>query len=408
VTRTALLCLLAAAAAAAPALAHAQPQIELPPEPPAPATALPRETGIEVPLAQAPAMQGTAIGGYGEITYNNLQGVPPVVDVRRLVLYVGHNFSDRLRFCSELEVEHAVSSAADQGEFEVEQAYLDGLFTPHLNLRGGLVIMPVGIVNVYHEPPTFNGVDRPDVDTLVIPSTWREPGLGLFGEIMPALRYQLYLVNGLNANGFTAESAIREGHQEGQLARADDFGGVARVDYEPRLGTVAGASAYYATSGNSLRDTVGRVAVTLLEADARTRLGAFTARAELAVLFIGDAAALDGALAAAATAAGQPAPAPVSARSQGAYIEAGYDIMRLIRPASAQGITLFGRFDYADTQAAVPAGFTADPALRRYTYTLGTSYHPLPEIALKLDLRRHEYGAGPGRNEIAAAITWMF
>src|SRR5581483_10021703 len=107
-----------------------------------------------------------------------------------------------------------VVSAEDQGEFEVEQAYLDGLFGRRLNLRAGLIIMPVGIINVYHEPPTFNGVDRPEVDRLVIPSTWREPGLGIFGELAPGVEYQAYLVNGFNANGFTAQSGLAEGHQE--------------------------------------------------------------------------------------------------------------------------------------------------------------------------------------------------
>src|SRR6266498_5081560 len=106
----------------------------------------------------------------------------------------------------------------------------------------------VGIVNVYHEPPSFNGVDRPDVDTFVIPSTWREPGVGIFGELAEGLRYQVFFVNGFNANGFTAESALRDGHQEAQLANAGVFGGVARFDYEPILGTVFGVSAYGGTS----------------------------------------------------------------------------------------------------------------------------------------------------------------
>jgi hypothetical protein len=243
---------------------------------------------------------------------------------------------------------------------------------------------------------------------LVIPSTWREPGAGLFGELAEGLRYQLYVVDGMNASGFTAESAIREGHQEGQLAQARDFGAVARLDFEPRLGTVVGLSAYYATSGNSLRGQVGKMPVGMLEADARTRVGGFTARAELAALFIPDAGRLDAELAMLALAAGDPAPDPVAARAQGAYVEAGYDLLRLVLAASPQSLTLFGRFDYADTQASVPAGFTANPVFRRTTYTAGLTYRPVPGVGLKLDYRRHQYGAGDGRNEIAAAVTWMF
>src|SRR5205823_3467582 len=166
--------LLATRSAKAEPPASPGPTIEIPaPAPPRPAsaaprdmpaTSLPRETPVENPLGREPAVTGTAIGGYGELTLNAPARGPAIVDLRRFVLYVGHNFNERLRFYSEVEVEHAIASAEDRGEFEIEQAYLDGLFGRRLNLRAGLILMPVGIINIYHEPPTFNGVDRPDVD----------------------------------------------------------------------------------------------------------------------------------------------------------------------------------------------------------------------------------------------------
>jgi len=126
-------------------------------------------------------MEGSAFGGYGELTLN-IPGrslLEPtdhsVVDLRRFVLFFGHNFSDRLRFYSELEIEHAISSAGDRGEAEVEQAYLDGLLIRRFNLRGGLVNMPGGDVKRVPRAPTLNGVDRPAVDLYVVPTTWREP-----------------------------------------------------------------------------------------------------------------------------------------------------------------------------------------------------------------------------------------
>jgi hypothetical protein len=408
-------CALVLAILGAARIVQARPAIELPPDSAqGPVTALPRETAVENALGRGGVLQGSAFGGYGELTLNvpgkYVLDSPPeaTIDLRRFVLFFGHNFSDRLRFYSEFEVEHAVSSADDRGEAEVEQAYLDALLGRRLSLRGGLMIMPVGIINVYHEPPTFNGVDRPAVDTYVIPTTWREAGVGIFGELREGLRYQLYVVNGFNANGFTAESALREGHQEAQFAHAGDFGGVARLDYEPRLGSIVGGSAYYATSGNRLTSTVGKVPVTILEADARTRIGGFTARAEVAFLFIGDAAALDAAQRDTAIAAGGTAPDPVASRSQGGYVEAGYDLLRLLSPGNEQSVTLFGRFDYADTQASVPSGFVAKPEFRRTIYTVGLTYRPVMQIGLKLDYRRHVFGAGPSGNELAAAITWMF
>jgi hypothetical protein len=328
------------------------------------------------------------------------------VDLRRLVLFFGHNFTDRIRFYSEFEVEHAVASSSDQGEAEVEQAYLDGLFSQRINLRGGLILMPMGIVNVYHEPPSFNGVDRPDVDQFVIPSTWREPGFGIFGEIAEGLRYQLYFVNGFNANGFSAAYAIREGHQEAQLAHAGDFGAIARVDYEPILGTVIGASAYGASSGNTLTSTVGHVPVGLFDIDARFHKGGFSARAEAALLLIGDADKLDQVLVAGTPV--QQAAGPVASQSRGSYAEISYDVLRLLAPSSEQALNAFTRFDYADTQAVVPAGFTPRLEYRRYSQMVGLVHKPIPQIALKMDYRRHWLGNDGSYNEFAAAITWLF
>ena len=166
-----------AATVAVPSPTPEKPPVAAFREEKAPTVELPRESAIENALGRAPAMSGSAFGGYGELTLNAPSNAPSVVDMRRLVLFFGHNFTDRLRFYSEFEVEHAVASSSDQGEAEVEQAYLDGLLSRWINLRGGLILMPMGIVNVYHEPPSFNGVDRPDVDQFVIPSTWREPGV---------------------------------------------------------------------------------------------------------------------------------------------------------------------------------------------------------------------------------------
>ncbi len=378
--------------------------MELPPERDMPSTALPRETPIENPLGGAPAINGTAVGGYGELTLNAPSNAPAVVDLRRFVLFVGHNFTDRIRFYSEVEVEHAVSSAEDAGEVEIEQAYVDGLLSRRLNLRAGLILMPVGIINIYHEPPTFNGVDRPEVDTLIIPSTWREPGFGIFGELTTGVAYQLYLINGLNANGFTAETAVADGHQEGMLAAARDFGAVGRLTYEPMLATILGVSGYFATSGNSLRATVGNVPVGLWEIDARTRYRGFTARAEFAMLFIGETAALNQALA-----ANDPTVSlPVAKRSQGGYLEAGYDLMRLLLPD-----------DRSERDAVQPLRLRQHAGQRRRRADARRGVPPLrhhgrsrlpPDPADRAQgrLPPARFGAGPGYNELAAALAWMF
>src|SRR5690349_2866303 len=128
----------------------------------------------------------TSVGGYGEVHYTNAsgRGTPGSVNVRRFVLYVAHNFSEKVTVRSELELEDAkIEGGEAGGEVALEQLYLDYLISPAFTLRAGLLLPPIGIVNEFHEPPTFNGVDRPVFDQNVIPTTWREIGVGAVGVI---------------------------------------------------------------------------------------------------------------------------------------------------------------------------------------------------------------------------------
>jgi hypothetical protein len=393
--------------AAEVAAAPAPPPIAEP-APEEAATELPNETPIEYALAPDSAMMFRSIGGYGEVTLNVPEHAPAIADLRRFVLYVGHHFTESLRFYSEVEVEHAVTSNVDEGAIEMLQAYVDALFTRAFNLRLGLVLLPVGSTNIYHEPTTYNGVEPPDVDSFIVPDEWREAAVSCFGELARGLRYQVVGATGLDATKFTAQGALAEAPQGASLANADDLGAAGRIDWEPIHRTVVGAAGYAGTSANSLRAAIGgRVPVTLAEVDARTHIGGFSARAEAAVVFIGDAAALNRALSSVGTPS-QQAAVPVASQAQGAYVEAGYDVLHLLARRSEQQLTAFGRFDYVDTQAKVPAGFVAHPEFRRYTTTLGLTYKPIPYLAFKLDYRRHEFGAGAGFNEAVSAIAWLF
>jgi hypothetical protein len=401
----------AVAAPAAPPVTEVAPTAAAPPLSESPpeeaATELPNETPVENALAPDSAVMFRSLGGYGELTLNVPEHAPAVADLRRFVLYVGHHFSESLRFYGELEVEHAIASSTDKGAIEVLQAYVDFFFSRRLNLRVGLLLLPVGSLNIYHEPSTYNGVERPDVDDFIIPAEWREAAISCFGELARGIRYQVALATGLEASKLTAQGALAEAPQGASLANADDLGGAARIDWEPIHRTVLGASGYVGTSANTLRAAVGgRVPVEIAELDARTRIGGFSARAEAAVAFVGDAAALDRALAVGTP--DQQAAIPVASRVQGAYLEVGYDLLHLLARGSEQQLTAFGRFDYVDTQARVPDGFVARPELRRYTTTLGLTYKPIPFVALKLDYRRHEFAAGSGFNEALSAITWLF
>lgn len=380
--------------------AVAQPTINLAPDEPQPGIPRPpvlqlqRETQIEVPLEQPGASGSTAIGGYGELTLNAPSNGPNVVDMRRLVLYVGHNFTQKLRFYGELEVEHAVTSADDKGEFEVEQAFLDYLAWKPLNFRAGVIIIPMGIINVYHEPPTFNGVDRPETDTLIIPSTWREPGAGVFGEYRQ-VRYQAYVVNGFDANGFTASSGLREGHQEAQLALGHDWGLAARVEHafpwllRHGISANAGVSFYYSHADQGQPQFKGSegddVPVTMLDADLRLHTRGFEARAEIASVWIGGIHRLNRALADAAAMTMEPLDGPVARQLLGGYVELGYNVLHPLHLHAGRQLVPFFRYERVDTQYDVPSDLGRAPGMRHDTITAGLTFRPIAEVAVKFD-----------------------
>ena len=391
----------AAVLVGAPGSAAAQPNITLaPPDEPQPGIPRPpilqlqRENQIEVPLDQAPPPSSTAIGGYGEVTLNAPSNGPNVVDLRRMVLYIGHNFTNKLRFYGELEVEHAVTSADDKGEFEVEQAFLDYLAWRPFNLRAGVIIIPMGIINVYHEPPTFNGVDRPETDTVINPSTWREPGAGFFGE-WRTIRYQAYVVNGFDANGFTATSGVRDGHQEAQLALGHDWGIAARVEHAfpwlLRYGVSAdaGVSFYFSNADQGQPQFKGSegdtVPVTMVDGDLRARSRGFELRAEIASVFIGGIHRLNRALAAAALADMTDFDGPVAHQLIGGYVELGYDVLHPFKLRAGRQLVAFARYERTDTQYDVPADLGRVPGLRRDIVTAGLTFRPIAEVALKFD-----------------------
>ena len=153
------------------------------------------------------------LGGYAQVDYNQPEGDNGTLDVHRLVILLGYKFNDRVQFVTEIEYEHVK-------EVFIEQAFLSYRLNDNLNIRGGLMLVPMGIVNEYHEPTTFNGVERPNVDKSIVPSTWREIGIGVSGRFNEvSLRYQAYIFNGFaSVNGtkvLGGKNGLRNGRQKG-------------------------------------------------------------------------------------------------------------------------------------------------------------------------------------------------
>jgi hypothetical protein len=366
-------------------------------------------TSLAIPLAlntlNAQESETTSVGGYGEVHYTNATGpnTPGIVNVRRFVLYLAHTFSEKLALRSELELEDAkIEGGEAGGEVALEQLYLDYLISPAFTMRAGLVLPPVGIVNEIHEPPTFNGVDRPAFDQVVIPTTWREIGVGAVGAIpgSSGLSYRVYLMNGLKAAGFTAASGIRGGRQEGKEASFANPSVTGRLEWA-RPGLRLGGSFWYGGSANqdSLLGTGAfDNAVALVSADARYDVGPFMFRGVVAHISVADADAIDAVYA-----------TQVGSRIAGGYIEAAYNVLSALAPASAQRLNAFLRYENFNPQAGVPAGVVKDETLARRITTFGLSYKPIYNVVFKGDyqLQRNKAGVGEGER-LALGVGYPF
>ena len=221
----------------------------------APAVAIADGGGPDIDLPPDEAVSGVGanpvqIGGYGEMHFNRV--IPEngektsEIDFHRMVVYLGRQFDANIRFYSEIEIEHSIAGDGKVGEVAIEQAFVEyqladessafGVF----GIRAGIVLVPMGIINQWHEPPIFHGVERPKTDTVIIPSTWREGGVGIVGELAEGLRYELYLVGGLDASGFSAATGLRGGRQKVSDAITNSWAITGRVEFEPKLGVVVG------------------------------------------------------------------------------------------------------------------------------------------------------------------------
>jgi hypothetical protein len=354
--------------------------------------------------------QGVSIGGYGEFIYENFRrrrqdgeasGLGSRADVARAVLYFGYKFDDRWVLNTEIEAEHAVTASDKGGELEVEFAYLDYLFSQPVRARAGLLLIPMGLINELHEPPTFLGTLRPDVEERIIPSTWREIGAGVYGD-SGRFSYRLYLVNGLTSAGLAAEG-IREGSQEGSEAAAQNWAVTGRLDWSPTPGALVGGSFFSGDSDQGRTTSAGRGfagRITLWDAHADWKWRGLWLRALYARTTIGDAAAIN-------AANGLEGTASVGRRQWGWYAQAGFDVLSLA-PGARASLTPFARYERYDTQAAVPEGYARNPENRVRVLTLGAVFKPIEQIAVKLDWQQRRNDARTGVDQWNVGLGYLF
>ena len=315
---------------------------------------------------------GVTVGGYGEITYNQPEGKNGELDVQRLVLLFGYKFDDRTQFITEVEFEHVE-------EVFVEQAFINYSLNDHINLRGGLMLVPMGIINEYHEPTTFNGVERPSIDGAIVPTTWREIGLGVSGRFDNAsLRYQAYIFNGFaSVNGtkvLGGSNGLRNGRQKGIQSTINKPNFSAKLDHYGISGLRLGLSGYFGRTQaeDDVDDLDGSdVGISMIGVDARYTLQRFAAKGQFIYANITDSEAYN-----------NLNNAELGSALQGWYLEAAYN---LLPQNKEQQLFAFVRVEDYDTHASVEGNLSDNLAFDRNEWTFGLSYKLAPGAVVKAD-----------------------
>ncbi len=332
--------------------------------------------------------KGFTIGGYGQLDYNQPISSTTMnngtLDVHRLVMLFGYNFNERLKFVSEIEYEHVK-------EVFVEQAFLQYKLNNYINLRGGLMLIPMGIINEYHEPPTFNGVERPMVDKYIAPTTWRELGLGISGNIIEAsLKYQLYVVNGFNGYDGNAtlngKNGLRKGRQKGADSYISSPNFTGKVEYYGIRGLNIGLSGYFGKTQSTAYDKLEKsddiaiksadstvVGVSMVGLDLRYQLKGLALRGQLIY------SSLDN-----TTAYNQKLSSDLGSEMIGYYAEVAYDVFSLTDKFKSQLIP-FVRYEVYDTHSKVEDNIVKNDAYYNTFITAGISWKITPKVVVKGD-----------------------
>ncbi len=357
-----------------------------------------------------------ALGGYGEVHFNQPlvagEKNTGTMDAHRIVMFLGYNFSKSTSFVSEIEFEHA-------DELWVEQAFLQHKLNKFINLRAGLLLVPMGIINEFHEPVSFNGVERPLIDNKISMSTWSEIGAGFAGNILPvSIKYQLYVMNGLNGydgGALFSGAGLRNGRQKGSNAYIHSPSFAGKVEYFGIRGLNIGLSGYAGKSQSRLfnklpddstsliaRADSSVVGIAMAGLDARYRISGFEFRAQLYLNSLSNTAAYNRFTAADGN------DNDLGSSMVGYYAEAGYNLLRHCTKTTKELIP-FVRYEFYNTHNDVEPGMVKNKAYETRVITTGITFRLHKNAVLKSDLQFAKNGAADKYSRtINAGIGVMF
>ena len=350
------------------------------------------------------------IGGYGQIDYNqeinshtNYNGN---MDVHRLVLLFGYKFNSKTSFFSEIELEHVK-------EVYVEQAFLNHKINDWLNFRAGLMLIPMGFINGYHEPPLFNGVERPNIDKYVVPTTWREIGIGFSGRIKEySFKYQLYLTNGfLGYDGnakFDGETGLRGGRQKGAKSVFSSPNITSRIDYFAVPGLKLGLSGYFGDSQSTAYDGIGKndeflqqsadstvVGISMFGIDVQYNIKGFGLKGQFNLSQHSNTQEYN-----------QFTGSDLGRQLKGYYLELSYNVLQSLQ--TKHQLIPFARYENYNTHASVEEGITVNDTYAREEYIFGLGWKMHKGAMLKADYQILNEGGNNQRSFFNMGVGVMF
>jgi hypothetical protein len=323
--------------------------------------------------------ENTQVGGYGEMHYNNQDAENSEndideIDFHRFVLFFNHQFNDRLRLFTELELEHSVSGDGEKGETELEQAYIQYDLDDNHRINGGLFLLPVGLLNETHEPNTFYGVERNSVEKMVIPTSWWETGVGFSGQYASGLSWDAAMTSGLEMGD---DFQVRGGRQKGSKASANDPAYTTRLKYTGLPGLELAASYQYQVDANQGSKTgdddyADIDAGQLMETHLVWNNGPFTLRALWAEWNFD----------------GEDIEAANADEQSGWYVEPAWRF----RPGNYE-IGVYTRYEDVDSYKL--KGDSDEFQLGKFDeWQVGINYWPVPNVVIKADYRERNYDKG--------------
>jgi len=356
----------------------------------------------------AAAFNNVSLWGYGEVNYSRPIHEPDQTsaDLARAVFGIGYKFDERTRFNSEYEIEHAVSSADDAGEVEVEQFWVDHQLSDQVAIKGGLMLIPAGYLNLSHEPTNYFGVHRNFIETLIIPSTWREGGLAVHGDTQFGLAWDAGVTTGVNLSNWNINAEIpvayedaaplQATHQELSDANASHLSQYLALGYNGIPGFNIGGSIFTGVATPFVAGLPDERA-TLWEAHTRWTPGRFDLSALYARGTISNTADANRLYPGASN--------PIPAAFFGYYAQGAYTLWQ----HDSRRVTPFlrwERFNLGSSYEGIPQGFTADPYATERVWSYGVNFYLNPHVVIKADYQSFQVDSTQDRFDLGLGLDF--